>query len=325
MIIKRFELNRNKINKFDFFLLYGKNEGLQNEIIDLHLIKDFDGEIIKYDESEFLKSKEIIISELLNKSLFESKKILLISRVTEKILNSIYEITEKDVTDLKIILKSGILEKKSKLRNFFEKESSLAVIPFYEDDYKSLSFIVNDFMTKNKIKLSRESINLLVTRASGDRENLKTELNKILNYSYSNNKIRFEHVQKLTNLSENFAVGELADSYISKNIKNVSKILNENNYSDEECILILRTILSKSKRLLTIIEKYNETKDMEDTLSKIKPPIFWKEKENVKTQVFKWKIKDLKRNIYKISEIEHLVKSNSKNSLNLVSDFIVSL
>ena len=325
MIIKRFELNRNKINRFDFFLLYGKNEGLQNEIIDLHLIKDFDGEIIKYDESEFLKSKEIIISELLNKSLFESKKILLISRVTEKILNSIYEITEKDVTDLKIILKSGILEKKSKLRNFFEKESSLAVIPFYEDDYKSLSFIVNDFITKNKIKLSRESINLLVTRASGDRENLKTELNKILNYSYSNNKIRFEHVQKLTNLSENFAVGELADSYLSKNIKNVSKILNENNYSDEECILILRTILSKSKRLLTIIEKYNETEDMEDTLSKIKPPIFWKEKENVKTQVFKWKIKDLKRNIYKISEIEHLVKSNSKNSLNLVSDFIVNL
>ena len=325
MIIKRFELNRNKINKFDFFLLYGKNEGLQNEIIDLHLIKDFDGEIIKYDESEFLISKEIIISELLNKSLFESKKILLISRVTEKILNSIYEITEKDVTDLKIILKSGILEKKSKLRNFFEKESSLAVIPFYEDDYKSLSFIVNDFITKNKIKLSRESINLLVTRASGDRENLKTELNKILNYSYSNNKIRFEHVQKLTNLSENFAVGELADSYLSKNIKNVSKILNENNYSDEECILILRTILSKSKRLLTIIEKYNETEDMEDTLSKIKPPIFWKEKENVKTQVFKWKIDDLKRNIYKINEVEHLVKSNSKNSLNLVSDFIVSL
>ena len=147
MIIKRFELNRNKINRFDFFLLYGKNEGLQNEIIDLHLIKDFDGEIIKYDESEFLKSKEIIISELLNKSLFESKKILLISRVTEKILNSIYEIAEKDVTDLKIILKSKILEKKSKLRKFFEKESSLAVIPFYEDDYKSLSFIVNDFTT----------------------------------------------------------------------------------------------------------------------------------------------------------------------------------
>ncbi len=324
MIIKRFELNKKVIDKFNFFLLYGKNEGLQNEIIKLQFIKNFTGEIVRYDEVEFLKNNEIIFTELLNKSLFENKKILLISRVTEKILKSIHEITERNLIDLKIILKCGVLEKKSKLRNFFEKGSNLATIPFYEDDYKSLSFIVNDFINKNNIKLSRESVNLLVSRASGDRENLKIELNKILNYSYSNNIIELEHVQKLTNLAENFSVSELADSYLNKNIKNVSKILNENNYSDEDCILILRTISSKSKRLLTIIERYNETKDIENAISKIKPPIFWKEKDSVKTQVTKWKIGDLKRNIYKINEVEYLIKSNSKNSFNLVSDFVVN-
>ena len=100
--------------------------------------------------------------------------------------------------------------------------------------------------------------------------------------------------------------------------------MNENNYSDEDCILILRTISSKSKRLLTIIERYNETKDIENAISKIKPPIFWKEKDSVKTQVTKWKIGDLKRNIYKINEVEYLIKSNSKNSFNLVSDFVVN-
>ena len=324
MIIKRFEVNKKIIDKFNFFLLYGKNEGLQNEIIKLQFIKNFTGEIIRYDEVEFLKNNEIIFTELLNKSLFENKKILLISRVTEKILKSIHEITERNLIDLKIILKCGVLEKKSKLRNFFEKGSNLATIPFYEDDHKSLSFIVNDFINKNNIKLSRESVNLLVSRASGDRENLKIELNKILNYSYSNNIIELEHVQKLTNLAENFSVSELADSYLNKNIKNISKILNENNYSDEDCILILRTISSKSKRLLTIIERYNETKDIENAISKIKPPIFWKEKDSVKTQVTKWKIGDLKRNIYKINEVEYLIKSNSKNSFNLVSDFVVN-
>ncbi len=324
MIIKRFEVNKKIIDKFNFFLLYGKNEGLQNEIIKLQFIKNFTGEIIRYDEVEFLKNNEIIFTELLNKSLFENKKILLISRVTEKILKSIHEITERNLVDLKIILKCGVLEKKSKLRNFFEKGTNLATIPFYEDDYKSLSFIVNDFINKNNIKLSRESVNLLVSRASGDRENLKIELNKILNYSYSNNIIEVEHVQKLTNLAENFSVSELADSYLNKNIKNISKILNENNYSDEDYILILRTISSKSKRLLTIIERYNETKDIENAISKIKPPIFWKEKDSVKTQVTKWKIGDLKRNIYKINEVEYLIKSNSKNSFNLVSDFVVN-
>ena len=324
MIIKRFELNKKVIDKFNFFLLYGKNEGLQNEIIKLQFIKNFTGEIIRYDEVEFLKNNEIIFTELLNKSLFENKKILLISRVTEKILKSIHEITERNLIDLKIILKCGVLEKKSKLRNFFEKGINLATIPFYEDDYKSLSYIVNDFINKNNIKLSRESVNLLVSRASGDRENLKIELNKILNYSYSNNIIELEHVQKLTNLAENFSVSELADSYLNKNIKNISKILNENNYSDEDCILILRTISSKSKRLLTIIERYNETKDIENSISKIKPPIFWKEKDSVKTQVTKWKIGDLKRNIYRINDVEYLIKSNSKNSFNLVSDFVVN-
>ena len=112
MIIKRFELNKKVIDKFNFFLLYGKNEGLQNEIIKLQFIKNFTGEIIRYDEVEFLKNNEIIFTELLNKSLFENKKILLISRVTEKILKSIHEITERNLIELKIILKCGVLEKK---------------------------------------------------------------------------------------------------------------------------------------------------------------------------------------------------------------------
>ncbi|MDC3043627.1 DNA polymerase III subunit delta, partial [Candidatus Pelagibacter sp.] len=168
------------------------------------------------------------------------------------------------------------------------------------------------------------SINLLVSRASGDRENLKIELEKIYYYSLSNNSIELENIKKLTNLAENYSVGELADSYLSKNIKNVSKILNENNYSDEDCILILRTILNKSKRLLNIIEKYNQTKDLDKTLSTIKPTIFWKDKENVKIQANSWNLKDLKNNIYKINGLESLIKTNSKSSLNILSDFIVN-
>ena len=200
----------------------------------------------------------------------------------------------------------------------------MITIPFYEDDVRSLTSVIISFISEHNIKLSRESINLLVNRAGGDRENLKIELDKILNYSHSNNKVEFEHVQRLTNLAENYGVSELADSCLSKNRKNVSKILNENNYTDDDCILILRTLLSKSKRLLTIIKKFNETKNLDNAISNIKPPIFWKEKENVKKQAITWKIDELKDKIYKISEIELLVKTNSGKSLNLVSDFIVN-
>jgi len=324
MIIKNFELNKKIVDKYRFFLLYGKNEGLQNDIIQSQFIKDFEGQIDKYDEIEFLKNNEIIITNLLSKSFFDSKKILIISRTSDKITKTIEMIEQRDMTDVKIVFKSGILEKRSKLRNYFEKNSNLITIPFYEDDARSLTSVIITFINKHKIKLSRQSINLLVNRASGDRENLKIELEKILYYSQSNNKIEFEHVQKLTNLAENYGVSELADSCLSRNRKNVSKILNENNYSDDDCILILRTLLAKSKRLLTIIKKFNETENLDSVISNMKPPIFWKEKENIKKQAINWKINELKSRIYKINETEFLIKSNSRKSLNLMSDFIVN-
>ena len=324
MIVKNFELNKKITDKYKFFLLYGKNEGLKNEIIQSLFLKDFEGQIDKYDEIEFLKNSDVIINDLLNKSFFEAKKILIISRTSDKIFKIFEEIEERDMADIKIIFKSGILEKRSKLRSYFEKNSNLVTIPFYEDDVRSLTSVIIAFINKHKIKLSRESINLLVNRASGDRENLKIELDKILNYSHSNNKIEFEHIQKLTNLAENYGVNELADSCLVRNRKNTSKILNENNYSDDDCILILRTLLAKSKRLLTIIKKYKETENLDNAISNMKPPIFWKEKDSVKKQAITWKIEELKNRIYKINEIEFLIKSNSGKSLNLVSDFIVN-
>ena len=324
MIFKSYELNKINFAKINLYLLYGKNEGFQNEVVKEYFLNNYEGKINKYEENEFINLSDVIIGELLNRSLFDEKKIIIISRVTDKILKYVEEIAEKDLDDIKIIFKSGILEKKSKLRNFFEKNKSLITIPFYEDDTRILTELIYAFLSKNKIKLSRESVNLLVERARGDRKNLKIELDKIYNYSITNQKIDYSTVAKLTNLSENYNVNNLVDSYLAKNKKTLFKILNENYYSDEDCILILRAILNKSKRLLNIIDKYNDSKNLDSVISTIKPPIFWKDKENVKKQVNLWKSNELKNKIYEINEIEVLIKSNSKNSLRVLSDFIIN-
>ena len=187
-----------------------------------------------------------------------------------------------------------------------------------EIDAKTVESILNN------IKLSRESINLIIERVNGNRISLYNELNKILNYSFSNKNIDFDTIQKLSNLSGNYEVNKLADYYLEKNKKNVAKILNENNYSDEDCILILRTLLMKSKRLLYILEKYEEDKNLDQIISTIKPPIFWKDKNSLKKQANNWVLEELKKKIYKISEVEFLTKTNSKSSMNIVSDFIVN-
>ena len=322
MIIKFFELQKNKKIKTTLNLLYGNNQGLKNQIINDYFISNFKGDILKYEEDDVLNNHNEFISNLLNRSLFENEKILIISRATDKVLGVILEILERNIQGTKIILESNILEKKSKLRVLFEKDKNLVCIPVYEDDNRSLRFIIQDFLKKNKIKFSQEIINILVDRAKGDRGNLKNELLKLESLSLSKKNINLEDVQKLTNLAENYTVFELSDNYLAKNSKKVSRILNENNYNSDDCILILRTILNKSKRLLKLKNEIDKNNNIDLVLSSFKPPIFWKEKEVVKKQLQLCSIEEIKKIIYKINDLELLVKKNSLNSFNFVADFV---
>ena len=178
MIIKKYELKKIEKNNYKFFLFYGKNNGFKDEVINDFFLKNFDGTIIRYDEQEFISNFEVVATEIMTKSLFDSKKILIISRVSDKISKYIEEINNREINDISIILKSGILEKRSKLRSLFEKNNKLITIPFYEESSSELTQVVINFLRDNKIKLSRESVNLLVNRSSGDRENIKIELEK---------------------------------------------------------------------------------------------------------------------------------------------------
>ena len=322
MIIKSFEVDKLKSLNLRIHLIYGNNEGLKEDILNNYYLKNFNGDLLKYDEQDILGNKDEFISSLLTKSLFESKKIIIISRATEKLYDLIVDILEREISEIKIIIKSKNLEKKSKLRSIFEKEKRVICTPVYEDDTKSLSYVIQNFLRENQLNLSQEIKNILIERSGGDRINLKNELSKLKNLSISRKKINIEDVLKLSNLAENYSVFELGDNYLTKNSKKVSTILNENNYSDEDCILIIRTILSKSKRLLNIRNEIDKNTNIDQVISGFKPPIFWKEKDIVKKQAQSWTTKEIKEIIYKVNNLEALVKKNSTNSMLFVSNFV---
>ena len=324
MIIKNYELNKLRNSNIKLYLLYGENEGHKNEIINEYFILKFEKNIYRYEEDEILKNYDSFIPSLLNKYFFDEEKIIIISRGSDKILKLVEEIINNKVEDIKLIINCGLLNKKSKIRTFFEKNKNTICIPFYADELKTLKYLANDFLKKKKISISQETVNYLIERSKGDRINLKNELNKIENFSSNKNKISTEELLKLTNLAENYSVSELIDNCLSKNSKKTVNILNENNYNAEDCILIIRTMLMRAKRLLKLQENLEETKNIEETISTFKPSIFWKDKEIVKEQIKNWNIKDTKKLIYKINEIEILIKKNSSNSLHIISDFILN-
>ena len=321
MIIKSFEFKNKNFTNFKAILLHGANQGYKSEVIKLSFINKFKGEILNLEEGEIVNNQTTFVEKLMNKSLFEEEKLVIISRSTNKILKFIEEFLEKKIEDVQLIINAEALDKKSKLRSIFEKEKNLACVPFYEDNQQTLSIYANNFLNEKKVKISREMLNLVLERARGDRGNLKNELEKIETLSLSKKNISTEEILKLTNLSENYNIFELADNYLAKNQKKVSKIINENNFVNEDCILIIRTLLNRSKRLLALkkIENINSNKDQ--VIASYKPPIFWKEKDLVKKQMSEWSEEEIKNKIYKLADLEILIKSNN-TGINLVSDFI---
>tara|TARA_B110000259_G_scaffold54667_1_gene64361 strand:- start:985 stop:1980 length:996 start_codon:yes stop_codon:yes gene_type:complete len=323
MIIKSFELSKINLKDSHFFLLYGENEGHKKEVTEVKFKKFYTDNIYTYDESEILKNEEKFFNTILSKSFFENEKLIIISRATDKINDIVVEILEKKIEDLIVILNAGILEKRSKLRSLFEKNKKTVCIPFYEDNNQTLSGIVNTFFRDKKINISQQLINLVVQRCRGDRQNLKNELEKIENFTKDKNKINLEDLLKLTNLAENYSVSELIDSCLAKNKKRTVTILNENNYSLEDCILIIRTFLIKSKRLVKLVNEIRKNKNVDNVILSFKPPIFWKDKEIIKQQVKNWSYYNAQNLLFKINETELLIKKNSTNSVNILSNFII--
>ena len=324
MIVKAFEIKKINLDKTRLFLFYGENEGYKNEIIKKIFEKNYPNQIYRYDEKEIIDKKNDFFYSILSKSFFDNKKLIIISRVTDKIKDIIEEIISTNITDVTIILSANILEKKSKLRSFFEKEKNAICIPFYSDTNETMSNLSLNFFKKKKIFISQETINLIVERCRGNRENLYNELEKIENYSRNKKRVNYDEILKITNLAENYNVSELTDNCLAKNTKKTSHILNENNFSTDDCILIVRTLLIKAKRILKLQEEINNNSNIEQVVKNFRPPIFWKDKEIVKTQIKNWPLKKIQNVIIKINEVELLIKKNSSNSLNILSDFIIA-
>ena len=324
MIQKALEINKINLKKYNFYLFYGENEGYKNEIIKNKFEQLYQNQTYKYDEKEVLEKKNEFFNSILSKSFFENKKLIIISRVTDKIKDIIEEIFLKKINDTKIILSASILEKKSKLRNYFEKNKDTICTAFYADTNQTLGNIAVNFFRENKISISQETINLIVERCKGNRENLNNELKKVENFAKSRKRISTEDIFKLSNLAGNHNASELTDNCLAKNIKKTANILNENNYSNEDCILIVRTLLTKTKRLLKLQEEVKKNKSIEQVITNFKPPIFWKDKEIVKQQMNHWSLEKINNMIGNINEIELLIKKNSANSLVILSDFIIN-
>ena len=324
MIIKSYELKKLDLDKNKYILFYGINDGAKIEEIKRLSLLNKDKAITNYDEKQILENSNDVYNTIFSKSLFEDKKIIIINRASDKIVKIIENFIEKKIIDISIIFNADNLEKKSKLRSLFEKNKNLICSAFYADTPEILSRMAHNFFKDKRISISQANINLIVSKCNGDRGILKNELTKIELFAQNQKEITYENLIKLINLAENHSISELVDNCLAKNEKKTKNLLNDNNFSSEDCVIITRTFMLKSKRILKLLQEYQENKDLNKTITSARPPIFWKDKDIVKQQITRWKLGQINRLIYRLNEIEQQIKKNYSNPVNIISDFILN-
>jgi len=325
MIIKLSDFLKRQETSKKFYLLYGPNVGQIEEVINDTLKPKISTNIFNYDESEILKKTDEFEENILNKSFFDDRKLIIINRGSDKILEIIKNLIAKKITETTIIVKANLLEKRSKLRVFFEKNEDTICVAFYEDNYQSLTIIAQNFFIKNKIKVSPQIVNHLVEKSKKSRISLKNELDKIKIFYQNKPSIEFNDIVKLTTSAENYEISELTDQCLTKNKKKTINIMNENISTTESNILILKSFLFKLKRLKKLKNEIEKKKSQDQVISSYKPPIFWKDKDIIKKQLNTLSINDIKNFIKKVNELELLIKRNSGLSNEITNNFILEI
>ena len=321
MILK--SLNLDQSIKYNYFLIFGENDGIKDELINLNFLSKFKDNNYRTSEKDLLANIENFFNHIFTKSFFDKEKLIIVTDVSDKIYETIFEIIEKSPPDIKIILIGGLLEKKTKLRKLFEKEKNLVCVPCYKDNLQSISNLIRNFFNQRKITVSQEIINFLINQTNGNRKNLKNELNKIDMLINGKLKINITDIQNLVKSDENYDLNELIESCLSLNKKKALSILNENNFNQEDNIRILKIFLHKLKRLKNLLSQNKNNNNLEITINNYRPPIFWKDKDALKRQLKIYSLIEINKIIKNLNELEVKLKQRPQVSNQIIANFII--
>ena len=315
MISKSYLLEKDLTNlKKKCVLFFGENLGLKEDF--KRNIKKINKEFktLSFSQDEILKDKEILFTELKNISLFEEKKIFFVNDVSDKILDTIQDL-EKDIIDQSIFLFSGILDKKSKIRNYFEKSKSFLAVPCYSDNEISIKKIIIEKLSGFK-NLTPNIINLIINKTNLDRNKLHNELEKIITL-FNDKEINTNKLEIFLDDAINEDFNLLKDQALLGNKARTNELLSDTVILDEKNIFYLSLINQRLARLQEFNELSNG-KNIEITIDNLKPPIFWKDKPNFLRQAQMWNKKKIHKLQKQTYQLEIKVKSNSIINKNLM-------
>ena len=331
MIIKEFQLSEaiRKNSLPQFLLFYGPNEGLIRYDI-LKIAEAFkqkkEADEITINGKVIDEDHNIIDEEIRSFSFFNEKKIIHLENIKDKHLQ-FFENTDFKSNEVLVIIKSENLNKNSKIRSFFEKHKKYAAIPCYEDDVRSTMNLVSQFQLDNKIKFDIDINNYLIQNLSSDRLISKNELEKILLViSHQKDKqIKLEDIQAVLNDSSSNSLNIINEHVMYGKINQVSKNLYRIFDEGTNAVAIIRSLLNYLVRIHKTQIELKKTGNFDEAIKQLRPPIFWKDKDNFRNHCSKWPTKDILLHIERLLEAEYRCKTQSSLNNEICEKYILSV
>jgi len=325
MILKSFEIEKNiqKIIPYKFILIYGENTGLKETLKKNIVTLNKKAEVINLYQEDINKNKNIILFEIENISLFSEEKIIVINQAEEKILKELEDILDnKEKT--KVILIADLLDKKSKLRAIFEKKNNLAIIPCYKDNDITLRKLIHNELKDFK-DLNSNNINMILNYSNLNRKTILNNLDKIKSF-YDKKVLSEASLEALLNSDRNELFENIRDAALIGDKTKLNNLFSNFVFSNEDTFLYLNMINYRLKKLLEINKENENYKDLNITITKIRPPIFWKDRPMYLKLLKRWDKQSILDALSYLGKIEEKIKKNSTiNALTVLKNSITNI
>ena len=325
MILKSFEIENNiqKIEQYNFILIYGENIGLKETLKKKIISFNKKTEIINLYQEDINKNKNVILDEVKNISLFSEEKLIIINQTSENILAELENILDGK-EKIKIILIADVLDKKSKLRATFEKKNNMAIIPCYNDNDITLRKLIQNELGGFK-NLNPNIVNIILNYSNLNRKTVLNNLEKIKTF-YENKIISDDTLETLLNSDRNELFENIRDAALIGDKTKLNSLLNNFAFTNDDTFVYLNKINYKLIKLLEIHKENNKHSDFNITITKMRPPIFWKDKPIYLNLLKKWHISSVLEALTYLGKIEVKLKKNSTlNGITIVKNAITNI
>ena len=323
MIIKSFSIDYEKLfNTYRVNLLYGENFHLKNEIVE-ELSKIFKKNNYKttfIKQEELLKNINVLDNYINQDNLFGDKEILIIKDVTDKLLDYL----NIDNFNKQIIIVSDNLPKNSKLRNIAEKNKIISCIACYDDDDRTLKNILKQGINLLGLRINNETIDQLFNLNKLNRNDINSALEK-LRLIAKEKELDNEMLSSLFNTTSSYDAFKISNALLASNKQELNKILSSFYHFAFNFNEIVGPLKYKINKLLSIYDYDLNEKNISKLIEKYKPPVFWKEKSTIQTQMSKWTKDELMILLEKINQIEILCKTNYEISETIFNKFLLDV